>query len=155
MPYRYPEILRCGPQKKTGTSNDSSGFTYPDHALIWSAAGPGPENTSTHGPKSSRGPVVRKKRVFYVVMVHPFVAIQAFLPPVLRTAAEIYFRAAGGRASFLLVPATRQTPIARIYSLAFCCARLRRSCSSCCSARSRACPSFHGGIRCAGAIYML
>ena len=61
--------------------------------------------------------------------------MQAFLPPVLRTAAEIYFRAAGGRASFLLVPATRQTPIARIYSLAFCCARLRRSCSSCCSAR--------------------
>ena len=54
------------------------------------APGPGP-----HGPKSSRGPVVRKKRVFYVVMVHPFVAIQAFLPPVLRTAAEIYFRAAG------------------------------------------------------------
>ena len=47
-------------------------------------------------------------------MVHPFVAIQAFLPPVLRTAAEIYFRAAGGRASFLLVPATRQTPIAKI-----------------------------------------
>ena len=37
-------------------------------------------------------------------MVHPFLAIQAFLPPVLRTAAEIYFRAAGGRASFLLVP---------------------------------------------------
>ena len=48
-------------------------------------------------------------------MVHPFVAIQAFLLPVLRTAAEIYFRAAGGRASFLLVPATRQTPIAKIY----------------------------------------
>ena len=85
---------------------------------------------AVHGPKSSRGGVVRKKRVFYVVMVHPFLAIQAFLPPVLRTAAEIYFRAAGGRASFLLVPATRQTPIARIYSLAFCCARLRRSCSS-------------------------
>ena len=75
-----------------------------------------------HGPKSSRGGVVRKKRVFYVVMVHPFLAIQAFLPPVLRTAAEIYFRAAGGRASFLLVPATRQ-PIAKIYSL---CARSGR-----------------------------
>ena len=43
-------------------------------------------------------------------MVHPFLAIQAFLPPVLRTAAEIYFRAAGGRASYLLVRRPGDTP---------------------------------------------